>query len=97
VNVGDDPRYSAEAFKRDEAEAERLVELLGNFLATKGPAVQSMVLGQLMAKWLAGHHRFPQHQQDELWRDWKQLVERLLPIYIVAARARGPGAPPNPL
>ena len=72
-------------------EADIIFKRIKPMLAGRPSHVQSAVLGQLMAMWLAGH--FPPKDRDELLDQWVKLVRDLVPV--IERELFGPGGHPG--
>jgi hypothetical protein len=55
----------------------KVVEIIRPFLAGRHPAVQSAILGELLATWLAGH---PPEVRKDILSDHIDLVLGLVPL-----------------
>lgn len=69
----------------DPHEVFRLVESIGQVLTGRDPAIQSAVLADLLATWLAGHiavgdDRATKRLRERLLSEHIKLVRRLLPV-----------------
>jgi hypothetical protein len=71
---------------------EELSARIRPMLAGNDPAIQSAVIADLLAMWIAGHHP---ELRDELFTQHIALVRRLVPV--CEAQIFGPGGHPGRL
>ena len=63
--------------KHDAQEHDGALDVMMDVLAGRGPGPQGALLGDLVSRWLAGHH--PDHREDVL-TIWVKMVRDLIPV-----------------